>query len=139
MDQPRPSQRRSRLVDKSITKAIRQLTGATKQIRTGAEVSDRLDNMVQLPNRGSCLIHAIILVSDMNAELNYQNIAAGLLDASGGELGAFFHFLDLAELQRLTAFSRGDSQILNQALLSRWDALNQTGNAFIITKVSPYE
>lgn len=139
MDQPRPSQRRSRLVDRSVAKAIRQLTGAIKQIRTGAEVSDRLDNSLQFPNRGSCLIHAVILVSDMNAELDYRSIATSLLDASGDEPAIFFHLLDLAELQRLTALSHGDSQRFSEILLFRWNALKQTGNAFIVSKVSLYE
>jgi hypothetical protein len=68
----------------------------------------------------------------MNAQLDYQDIAARLLAASSDVRRLHFHFLDLAELQRLSVLSRGNSRRFSRILLDRSNVLKRTGNALIV-------
>jgi len=139
INQPRPTFKRVRSIQKDIKKAIRQLRGAIRKLRSDDEILDEQGNTIDIPNRSDSVIHALILLSEMNAPLDWKMITDALLEASDEKRKIFFHILDLIELQRLTAYSRHSSFTFHINLLSRWGTIKQVGTAFISTKVSPYE
>jgi hypothetical protein len=116
----RPSSRRAASVTKDIKKAIAQLTGAMNKIRSDAPICTAEGEPLTLPRRNEAAAHAIVLVSEMYAFVDWRQIAARLVAESENESRkALFHVMDLQELSALTSRCP-DSWTFFGRLAQRW-------------------
>jgi hypothetical protein len=122
------SERRAKVTTKQSKKALGQLIGAVKRIREGSTIYDSEKHPIG-KFESVFTIHATIVVSSQVASLDFRDIAAQLTEA-GKQFNAFFHFLDLGELQQLLAFT-GDSRTLSTYMCRRYEVVTGSGNAAI--------
>lgn len=122
------SDRRKSKVSKDIRKGLSQLSGALKQIRSGAELRRHGGEALAISNRAAPA-HAIVLLSEMYAFVDWRGVAADLSEASNPEEGLFFHVLDLRELAEL-AQTCPDATLFSIRLFQRWDQVKTKGTAY---------
>ena len=131
----RPSSRRAASVTKDIKKAIAQLTGAMNKIRSEAPIFTVEGEPFAVPRRNEAPAHAIVLVSEMYALVDWRQIAAQLVAESENELRkALFHVMDLQELSALTSRCP-DSWTFFGRLAQRWVQVKIKGTSYVRTKV----
>jgi hypothetical protein len=131
----RPSSRRAASVTKDIEKAISQLTGAMNKIRSDAPIFTSDGAPIPLPNRKALLAHAIVVVSEMYALVDWKRIAADVVKESDNESRkALFHVMDLQELSALTSRCP-DSWTFFGRLFQRWVQIKIKGTSYMRTKV----
>lgn len=129
MDQS--SEKRSTSTEKQVKKALKQLTGAIRQIRAGNQVFDCNHNTIRIPDPAKSIIHAIILVSELYPFADWKKIGSELTAISDNdEYMALFHVLDLLELQQLVTNSKSPDSFHNY-LLQRWVMVKKTGTAYV--------
>jgi hypothetical protein len=133
----RPSSRRAASVTKDIKKAISQLTGAMNKIRSDATIFDAEDHPLTIPNRKAAPAHAIVIVSEMYAFVDWKQVAAVVVTESDNESRkALLHVMDLQELSALTSRCP-DSQTFFWRLTQRWVQIKIKGTSYMRTKVMP--
>lgn len=131
----RPSSRRTASVTKDIKKAIGQLTGAMNKIRSDAAIFTAEGEPLALPNRKEAPAHAIVVVSEMYAFVDWRAVAAQLVAESENESRkALFHVMDLQELSALTSRCP-DSWTFFGRLAQRWVQVKIKGTSYMRTKV----
>lgn len=131
----RPSSRRAASVTKDIKKAIAQLTGAMNKIRSEAPISTAEGEPLALPHRKEAPAHAIVVVSEMYAFVDWRQVAAQLVAESENESRkALFHVMDLQELSSLTS-RWPDSWTFFGRLAQRWVQVKIKGTSYMRTKV----
>jgi len=142
----RTTSRRAASIHKSILAAINQLKGAIRQLRAGnfvfradgtpIEVDPPLPELktllepLNLRERANKVGHGIALVSDMNEDVDWKDVARELIAASAASK-YFFHVLDLRELQRLVTYSGGRPALFEGHLVRRWELVVQSGSALV--------
>jgi hypothetical protein len=131
----RGTDRRVSGVEKQIGKAINQLGGAIRRIRAGESVLDEQGEIIHLPENAAELIQAIVLISSMNPFLNWESLAHDIIAASRKNR-AFFHILDLVELQR-AIITQYRPKLFHLNMCDRWESIVKNRNAFVRFKVSP--
>lgn len=131
----RPSTRRAANVTKGIEKAISQLSGAMANIRSDATIFTVEGQPLTVPNRKEAPAHAIVVVSEMYAFVDWKQIAARLVTESENESRkALFHVMDLQELSALTSRCP-DSWTFFERLAQRWVHVKLKGTSYMRTKV----
>lgn len=127
----RSSDRRASVIEKHANKAISQLQGALSRIRSDIDVYDSEGNIITITNRQASPAHAIVLLSEMYAFLDWQAIARLLVEASQSERHkALFHVMDLSELNYLTAVSNS-AAMFSDCLIQRWLHVKMSGTSYI--------
>lgn len=86
-------------VTKHIGKAIRQLTGAVKNLQRGLRVTDEHGKSIDI--KKSHFPHIIILVPDLNLLWNAQELNGIFFMKVCADANSHFHILDPAELLRI--------------------------------------
>lgn len=130
VDQMRPSWRRASNVEKDISKGIGELQGALRYIRSGGQVFDVDSSPILINSQGDLPAHAIVLLSEMYASLDWEQIARQVISASENEHHkALFHVVDLMELNHIVSQSR-DSQDFYFLLAQRWGNVKVKGTAY---------
>jgi hypothetical protein len=133
----RPSSRRATSVTKDIEKAIGQLGGAMNNIRSDAPIFAADGESLTVPNRKEAPAHAIVVVSEMYAFVDWKRIAARVIEESENESRkALFHVMDLQELSALTSRCP-DSWTFFGRLAQRWVEIKIKGTSYMRTKVIP--
>jgi hypothetical protein len=133
----RPSSRRAASVMKGINKAISQLSGAIDNVRSDATLFTADGEPLTLPNRKEAPAHAIVVVSEMYAFVDWKEIASRLIAESENESRkALFHVMDLQELSALTSRCP-DSWTFFGRLFERWVQVKIKGTSYMRTKVIP--
>ena len=131
----RSSQRRAATVTKHVEKALRQLNGALRSIRSDSLVYDTDRQPITLPGRETLPAHAIVVLSEMYAFLDWRLIARKVIASSENDRSkAFFHVVDLSELSYLTKISK-DGAAFNNYLIQRWLSVKLKGTAYVRAKV----
>lgn len=129
-DQKRSSWRRASNVDDDISDAIGQLHGALRYIRSGRQVFDPNGVPIVMASRRDLPTHAIILLSEMYAFLDWKLIAREVASASEDERSkALFHVIDLMELTYIAGQSK-DSTTFGLLMLQRWAEVKTRGTAY---------
>ncbi len=120
---------------KHFQKAIGQLVGAVKQVRKKAPLFTQDGTRLTIDRLDQMDIHALVVVSSANLSLDFHQISKELSQAQV-EAPAFYHFLDLSQLQQHIAFS-DDATTLNLQLQRRFEVVSGSGNANIVTRFKP--
>ena len=130
VDSERSSARRTATVTKHITKALKQLIGALKQIRSGNPVFDADGKLIAIPNPETSIAQAIVVLSEMYAFVDWKAIASEIVEASENEVyRALFHVLDVQELTYIAGIC-GNVEMFNYLMLQRWISVKTTGTAY---------
>lgn len=131
----RPSSRRAATVTKDIEAAMSQLNGAMRKIRSEAPIFTKDGAELTLPKRGEAPAHAIVIVSEMYAFVDWRSVAAAAIEASENEQRrALVHVMDLQELSALTSRCP-DGRTFFERLVQRWVQVKIKGTSYMRTKV----
>ena len=133
--------RRSKRIAKDIDKGLRQLKGAIRQIRSGNAIyptNRAIEGLVShnhepisLPDRDSMILSSI-LVSDLECELDWNEVASTMIDASDDN--TFFQVLDLTELRNLVGAAENPLQFISN-LVVRYANVQKEGTAFMRVRI----
>jgi hypothetical protein len=142
----RTTQRRSSSIQKGIMSAIGQLKGAIRTLQSGTNIykadgspidvdpesltEKELAEPIEFTERAKKVGHAIVLVSEMHGNVNWQKVADELIMAEKS-MEYLFHVLDLRELENLISYSQGRPIVLEAYLVRRWEIMVKNKNAFI--------
>ena len=131
-----PSSRRKSNVGKDIQKGLKQLAGALTNIRSDSAIFTHEERLpITIPNRESSPAHAIVVLSEMYAFIDWKAVAADVAKASDSEHHrALFHVIDIQELAKL-ASNCPDAQTFSNRLLQRWCFVKERGHAYIRTQL----
>jgi hypothetical protein len=137
VDSERPSSRRTGSVEKDIKKGLKQLAGALTNIRAGSPAfPHRETTPITIPNRGTSLAHAIVILSEMYTFVNWETIATSVAKASDSKIHrALYHVLDIQELANLAANCK-DAATFSNRLAQRWVVVQEKGTAYVRAKAS---
>jgi hypothetical protein len=125
------SEKRSTFTERQVGKALKQLTGAIRQIRAGNQVLDCNHTIIETPDPKTSMIHAIVLVSELYPFADWKTIGKNFTAISDNEkYRALFHVLDLLELQQLVK-SSNSAKVFHNYLLQRWVIVKKTGTAYV--------
>jgi hypothetical protein len=129
------SSRRAANVEKDIKKGLKQVAGALTNIRNGSAIFPKGEQKpVDIPNRTTSSAHALVILSEMYAFVDWKAVAATVAKASDSEAhGAFFHVLDIQELANVAANCTDASTFINR-LIERWFLIQDRGTAYLRTK-----
>lgn len=131
VDLSRSMAKRIAQIRKDIDKGIRQLSGALKKVRSDARIMDSKGHEIQIPGRLEVTIHVILLISDMNTDLEWMDLASRLVAASKNN--AFFHIMDLTELRNLVGV--GQASLFHSVLIQRFNKVREIGNAGVRCRI----
>lgn len=126
------AEKRAKRTMKHFQKAIGQLVGATRQVRKNAPLFTQDGSPLPLRQPEQMKIHALVVVSSTNLGLDFHQIAAELTEARA-QAPAYYHFLDLSELQQHIAFT-DDTARLGLYLERRFEVATGSQNAAIRTQ-----
>jgi hypothetical protein len=130
VNQHRSSQRRASLVKRNVSRAIKKLGGALKRIRSGGQICNADGGPIMITDQQNLPAHAIVLLSEMYAFLDWELIARDVDVASENESHkALFHVIDLMELSYIVNQSK-DSQDFYWWLAQRWLNVKTKGKAY---------
>jgi hypothetical protein len=131
----RPSSRRAATVTKDIDGALSQLNGAMKKIRSDARIFTEDGQKLTIPDRKKAPAHAIVVLSEMYAFVDWKEVAATAIAASESEQRkALVHVMDLQELSALTSRCP-DAWTFFTRLVQRWVQVKERGTSYMRTKV----
>jgi hypothetical protein len=131
------SDRKAATVMKHFGKALGQLQGAIKRIEKGVEIqADGSTRPLTIAGKQFGTLHGIIVVSNTSFDLPWLEIGKQLAEAQHVPRTCY-HFLQLAEVQRMVAFAAGSSDALNQILVHRAEVVASSKNAHIQTDYRP--
>lgn len=129
------SSRRKGNVEKDIRKALKQLAGTLTNLRNGSAIFTQEGVPITIPNRESSPAHAIVVLSEMYAFIDWKAVAADVAKASdSNHHRALFHVVDILELAKL-AGNCPDAQTFSNRLLQRWCFVKERGHAYIRTQL----
>ena len=126
------AEKRAKRTMKHFQKAIGQLVGAVRQVRKNAPLFTQDGTPLTVHHSEQLKIHALVVVSSANLGLDFRQIAAELTNANS-QASAFYHFLDLSELQQHIAFTDDTAQ-LSLYLQRRFEVATGSQNAAIRTR-----
>jgi hypothetical protein len=126
------SSRRAANVTKGIKEGLKQLGGALTNIRNGSTIFPHKENApITIPGRDSSLAHAIVVLSEMYAFVDWNAVAVDVAESSENETHqAAFHVLDIRELANLASNCK-DVDTLSNRLLQRWCFIKERGHAYV--------
>jgi len=126
---PKPKlERRVKNIENQIEDAVSQLSGATRNLRSGRQFQTMTGKIITISHRKEMLVHGIVLVSDMNPSANWQHIADLLIQASDQRNFVFFQAFDLEQFRKLCFFSRIPT-LFHRNLMVRWIKMKKERNA----------
>ena len=126
---PRRSlERKMRSLKQHIHKAIRQLVGATKAIRSDAAIRSMSGEEITF-NR-DLVPHCIILAAELPHTDGWFDVVEAMMLAAR-ETGAFFHLLDLRELLFLLKATKGQRELIDYNLMQRFARFIETRSVHI--------
>jgi hypothetical protein len=129
-DSERPSARRAASATKQVMKALRQLRGALAKIRSNEDLYTEDGTRLLLPHRDELPAHAIVLLSEMYAFVDWKRVAQDVIALSENERDrALFHVFDVLELNNIVRHSK-DPMMFNQFLIQRWVGVKVKGTAY---------
>ena len=130
IDEARSSQRRAATMTSHVSKAMSQLRGALRRIRSGGQICDANGVPIMIGDQESLPAQAIVLLSEMYFYLDWKLIACKVISASEDERQkALFHVMDLAELSYIVSQS-GNADAFNRWMVQRWMAVKDSGTAY---------
>jgi hypothetical protein len=130
------SSTRAANVAKDIKKALGQLGGALSKIRSTSPVFDAEGKPIAIPNRETSLAHAIVVISEMYAFVDWKAVASEVVAASESEFHrALFHVVDIRELANLAGNCR-NAETFSNRMTQRWFVVKERGTAYIRAKLS---
>jgi hypothetical protein len=126
------SDRRTAIVTKGIKEGMRQLAGALTNIRNGSDIfPHQLGTPLTIRGRDSSPAHAIVVLSEMYAFVDWKAVAAEVATASENEFRrALFHVLDIQDFANL-ANNCKDAEAFSNRLLQRWWFIKERENAYL--------
>lgn len=126
------AEKRARRTMQHFQQAIGQLVGTVKNVRKKIPLFAQDGTPLTIDRIEQMDIHALVTVSSANLGLDFHQIADALTNART-EAPAFYHFIDLSELQQHIAFSEDTAQ-LNAYLQRRFEVTSGSRNAAIRTR-----
>jgi len=130
-DLDRPTHRRVAAITKDIKTATNQLRGALRALRSGNQVYTSESQPLTHHGLATKVAHAVVLVSEMNAFLDWQKIAQDIIALSEDDSRrALFHVMDMAEMSALVRASQDEGQ-LDEYLVQRWAVVRKKGTGYV--------
>lgn len=119
-----------------ISQALGQLRGALKRVRVGKEIFDERGEVIVFPNHETSLAHAIVVLSEMYAFLDWQEIARWIVEYGEDDARrALYHVIDVQELGCIVAITQ-NPDAFSQLMIQRWATVRERGTAYVRTKFS---
>ena len=130
----RSHQRKILTAQKHTRKAISQLVGASKAIRSGRTIKSESGAKVNFDRDKPP--HCIVLLAELQHEGDWNDIVQ--LMAEGMDVtGGFFHVLDLRELILLLKGSNGKAELFDNNLMERAKHFANTRSIHIRSRIPP--
>lgn len=130
VNEARSSQRRAATMTSHVSKAMSQLRGALRRIRSGDQIRDANGVPIMIRNQETLPAQAIVLLSEMYFYLDWKLIAREVGSASEDERQrALFHVMDLMELSYIVS-QTSNSDAFNRWMVQRWMAVQDSGTAY---------
>ncbi|MFN7998373.1 MAG: hypothetical protein U0Q18_32430 [Bryobacteraceae bacterium] len=130
VDTDRSSDRRAASVTKDITKALKQLEGALRQIRLGSAIYDSEGAQIVIPDTANSIAHGIVVLSEMYSFVDWKAVAADVLEASENEATkALFHVMDIQEFANIQQ-SCTSVEGFGNMMVQRWVWVKHKGTAY---------
>lgn len=124
----RSQERRLKVTQGHVEKAIRQLTGAAKAFKRGEKIFDDRGNEIRVDR--TMPPHCIALITQLEPYGNWDLIVKHLIDA-WENTGAFFQVIDLGEFITLLKQSSGTPQLIDINLFERFKFFVEKKSVFI--------
>lgn len=127
----RSSERRAAKLTKDVAEAIKQLQGSTRRLRSSRDLLDSEGAPISWSERETMPAHAIVLLSEMYAFLDWPEIARKVVEASESDTHrALFHVMDLMELSFI-AQRAPYAGAFESVMLQRWATVQERGTAYL--------
>lgn len=129
-------------VARDVAKGLRQLSGATRMLRAGAQVIETTKRIsalarprgqtIETPSR-DCAILGLVVISDLNCDVDWKQTATDFLKASDGH--TLYQVVDLSELRSLVGRANNPLQFVTNLIL-RWGKIRETGTMAIRVRIT---
>ncbi|MGG6268552.1 hypothetical protein ACQ4M3_29340 [Leptolyngbya sp. AN03gr2] len=126
----RSTERRAKNIESQIEKALRQLRGAIKTVRSGQKIVTK--SGVELNFNREIVPHGVVVISEMFPFINWDEITICLMKTAL-ESNSMIHILDLQELRTLIGCSSSFNHF-DYYLMTRLETVIDRKSAFIRTK-----
>lgn len=130
------AERKAATVMKHFAKALGQLQGAAKRLDTGVEIVGEGSSDTQIAGSQFPALHGIIVVSNTSFDLPWLDIGKQLAEAQKPP-HQYYHFIPLAEVQRMVAFAKGSPADLHLMFMRRAEVVASSKVARIETDYRP--
>ncbi len=130
----RDQNRRTKNVQKHVSKAIDQLVGAHKVIKRGDYVFDSQGNELIFPRNS--YNHYIVLITELMHYGDWSKIEKQLLE-SMSTTESFFHLMDLREFITILKGCSSDPLLLECNLIERCKHFVRSGSVHIRSEINP--
>jgi hypothetical protein len=130
------AERKAATVMKHFEKALGQLRGAAKRVENGVEILTNGSPGRPIAGDQFQTLHGIIVVSNTSFDLLWLEIGKKLADAQKPP-HIYYHFIPLAEIQRMVAFAKSSSNKLNQMFIRRAEIIASSKDAHIQSEYIP--
>ena len=124
----RSMDKRTAGVKKQVSKAIKQLTGAVKHFKNGAELTDNIGNIIEVDRK--IVPHCIVLITELMHYGDWSEIVKQLSEANASTK-SFFHLLDERELIELIKGSSNNPVLFDYNLMKRFELFKEKQSVFI--------
>lgn len=126
----RNTERRARNIENQIRKAIGQLNGAIRTIRSGQKIVSK--SGIELDFDRQIIPHGIVVISEMFPAVNWEEIAKTFAETAL-ENYSMLHILDLQELRDLIGYSSSIYHF-DYYLMKRFEVVVNEKSAFVRMK-----
>ena len=126
----RSTERRAKNIESQIEKALRQLCGAIRVIRSNQKVVSKSGSELSFDRQ--IVPHGIVVISEMLPFIKCREVTYALIEAAK-ESSSMLHIIDLGELWNLVSYSSSVYHF-DYCLMQRFEAVVNTENAFVRTK-----
>ena len=118
-------------MQKDIKKGLGQLKGAAGNVRAGTPLVAADGVPIEIPNRETSMVHAIVLLSEMYHAVDWKAVAKEIVEATENHRSqTMFHVMDLSEMKAMAARCT-DGEHFSNRLLQRWCHIKERRTAYI--------
>ncbi|MCY7279245.1 MAG: hypothetical protein LH702_37310 [Phormidesmis sp. CAN_BIN44] len=126
----RSTERRTKNIESQIKKALGQLYGAMRAIRSEQKIVSK--SSIELNFDRKIVPHSIVVISEMFPAVNWTEITKALMETAL-ESSSMVHIIDLVELRNLIGYS-SNVYYFDYYLMQRFEAVINKESAFVRTK-----
>jgi hypothetical protein len=133
VDPHSPPDRRAKRQAAAIEKGLKQLGGAVRRLRAAEPIYRASGEVIPASPEDLKIVQGIVLLSDMNAELDWEKLSNLVVEQSQKH-HLFIHIFDLTELRMVVGCGERPDKF-HDNLFSRWRFVARTGSGFARTRL----